>query len=1137
MIRRLVFHTMTALAIAAVTPLPGFAQQSDSGRIRIVVVDASSKAPVALARVLLTGPVIASELTRTNGEVLFTDVPDGIYRARVVKNGYEAATSPQFEIIEGRAVEVSVSLAAASGLRVIGRVTVHSSTAVSADTINQDSAQRRLSSDLADALNKLSGVSVSTASDDSDATQTVSLEGHDASQTQLTLDGIPLSAPGTAGNLGMFATDLFTGASVRMGPQLGGLGGGVNFSTLEPTLSWLSYLTFSAGSYGRYNYSLAETGSDGKLGVALETTDRYTPSLVDGERYLDASGLDYIHNGNTSIGGELVKLHYAFSDTQTLVGTFMNATRESGLVCLRIDGSLPCGYGPNNGMQSNFDMYSLTDDALFGATTVQASIYGMDAKSVRNELNRFVGGVADPSGFATNAASHGFSINAMLPSRERHTIAISTYGTTTQMTSTPLVAQAIPYYLGAAQSSYDAFQVTDTIHSNDKLTLTDAVGISHASHAPSTLLANAGMTWRPTARDTYALSYALGGVAAGGTRQTTLTDPASLQFDCYGNVAYGSAPGDQPGASSSTSLRAAYTRTLPGGNISLQLYRQVQNDVVLPVEVNGSVLTSMGVVPPAYASLVQPIWDSPAGCDQPPGTPFSATQLYFMTPIGGTQRVYQGVELSSYLTLGNLVVQPFYNLTSATVFSVDPRIDNPYSIVIPGRQIPNVPLNRAGITFDYKTPGSPLEYLLDAQYTGSNNWSHLPAYLTLDAGLSAQLEHGTLTAIASNVTNAYGGVFTSAQWEVPYVTLGGTQIANLARPLQPRMYAVTYSVKFGAGAQQVTTQSALENEAPRGPAMFFGGPGGPRGSRAARGSGLRELFSPLPASPPAQPFALRNEAQLCGASDVAYARQLSAALAAFVARIQAAKTPAGYPATMTPPTVTDATIVYHGLGSAYALTVTPRSFERMRPIVGCLTVHRATPDDVTARHLYQPLTQLFMVPQLQFMPSVGLYFAPRPPQPGQENFRVYVLPSSPPANPFEVRSGGSCSGTERNTALELIGELGAHFTKGSPAPSFTITAHAARAGTWYELDPGDPATLGALLRCGRVAGATVVELQQRGWDGKNVPELNYAPALGIYMIRPEFRPNGGTSIPGRQQSAPAPAPTASPGSGLAPLRG
>src|SRR5262249_43335752 len=156
-------------------------------------------------------------------------------------------------------------------------------------TINQDSAQRKLSDDLADALNKLSGVSVTTSGDDSDSAQTISLEGHDPSQTQLTLDGIPLNAPGVAGDLRSFSTDLFQGASVRTGPQLGGLGGGVNFSTLQPTLSWMSALQIGMGNNGKANYSLAETGSFDKLGLAVQTTYRSNPSLVDGERFLDAS--------------------------------------------------------------------------------------------------------------------------------------------------------------------------------------------------------------------------------------------------------------------------------------------------------------------------------------------------------------------------------------------------------------------------------------------------------------------------------------------------------------------------------------------------------------------------------------------------------------------------------------------------------------------------------------------------------------------------------------------------------------------------------------------------------------------------------------------------------------------------------
>src|SRR5579863_9148386 len=267
-------HRIVAATLAAVVALIAVParSQSESGEITIVVTDAVTKAPIGLARVLLDGAVITSELTGDNGTVRFTEVPDGIYRARIVKRGYQSLTSASFEVLDGRVITVNFSLALENGgLKVIGEVTAKASATISSNSIDQNSAQRRLSTDLADALNKLSGVSVSTSSDDSDATQTISLEGHDPTQTQLTLDGIPLNAPGSAGNLAGFATDLFQGASVHMGPSLGGLGGSVNFSTLQPTLSWITQMQLSTGSYGRWNYSVAETGSDGKLGVAVQT--------------------------------------------------------------------------------------------------------------------------------------------------------------------------------------------------------------------------------------------------------------------------------------------------------------------------------------------------------------------------------------------------------------------------------------------------------------------------------------------------------------------------------------------------------------------------------------------------------------------------------------------------------------------------------------------------------------------------------------------------------------------------------------------------------------------------------------------------------------------------------------------------
>src|SRR6516162_2574946 len=73
--------------------------QSESGEIDIVVVDVNTKQPLELARVLLDGPVITSELTGKNGRVVFTDVPDGIYRARIVRSGYQSLTSASFEVL------------------------------------------------------------------------------------------------------------------------------------------------------------------------------------------------------------------------------------------------------------------------------------------------------------------------------------------------------------------------------------------------------------------------------------------------------------------------------------------------------------------------------------------------------------------------------------------------------------------------------------------------------------------------------------------------------------------------------------------------------------------------------------------------------------------------------------------------------------------------------------------------------------------------------------------------------------------------------------------------------------------------------------------------------------------------------
>jgi len=1116
-----------AAALVPFAPMGALAQQDDNGTITIVVNDQATKAPLEGARVVLDGPVVTSAFTDRRGQVLFTDVPDGIYRARILRRSYQTITSDKFEILNGDNVTVSVALALATQLKVIGTVEAKSEASISASVIGPDSAVRKLSSDLADALGKLSGVTVQTSSDDSDAEQTISLEGHDATQTQLTLDGIPLNAPGTAGNIGMFATDLFMGSSVRMGPQIGGLGGGVNFSTLEPTLSWESYYSMATGTLGRNNESFAETGTDGKLGIAVMGVNRLYPSWLDGMLYTDASGLDYVHDGDRNVNGEFVKLRYDLSDSQTLSAMFLGSVSNANLVCARIQyDDIPCGYGPNNYSANSVAVYSITDDVLLGGTSIQGSLYGIGSTSLNDELNRYVNGVPSPIGSSGLNSTHGFTLNALLPAAQRHTLSVTAYGSWSSQQEFPLNDVAIPYYTNNQHSQYMAAQFNDSIHSNSHLTLNESIGVSSSTGGYAGTLASLGVSWHPDRLDTYQATYAVSGSAAAQSRSTILTDPDALRFTCDGDdsFAYGSAPGAEPQPSSSSSARISWLHQFTGGSAIVQLYRQVQNNVLLGTPVNGSVLLADGTLTPSYIAAVQSVFQSNAGCGST--TPFSPANLYFNTPIAGTKGLYQGGSITGFATIGNLVVEPFWDTTVRQVISNSPLIDNPYSYIISGQQYPSTPLQRAGLIFDYKAKRSAFEWYADAEYTGRNNQNNLPAHTQFDGAVNVLFAKGSLTAAVSNIFNTDAGVFSSIANMVPYYTESGMLVPTIARPLTPRSYSVTYTVKFGPGALG-NTHVATSIPQPRGGGRFGGG--GPGGFRQP---------APLPSSPPSDPLAVSDNGEQCPADAHATALQISTELKAYIAQIEAAKTANGYPATMPAPAITDATVTYHGLGTTYALTIAPHFQNEnsagtlasqelvnartpqnataqqrgngrggeFRVFFGCLTLHIAQQADVAAHNLYAPNVGIFGPPQVTFMPAYGLYAIRREQQQaGQESFRVYVLPSSPPKDPFEVRTAPECTGDVRNTATEALGELKAYFTNGTQPHLWAIAAHTAKNGTWYGLTPGDPGMIFSLLFCGRVAATTPEELVPRGWDGLMQPDLNYNAAYGLYLVRPQPR--------------------------------
>ncbi|MDQ6930566.1 MAG: TonB-dependent receptor, partial [Candidatus Eremiobacteraeota bacterium] len=555
------------------------------------------------------------------------------------------------------------------------------------------------------------------------------------------------------------------------------------------------------------------------------------------------------------------------------------------------------------------------------------------------------------------------------------------------------------------------------------------------------------------------------------------SDPSSLRFDCDGNIAYGTAPGDVPGTSSSTDARLNWQHRLKRGVVTTSVYRQVQSGVVLPTQVNG---TAVNGFPNGYLGAVQDAYDSPGGCNRP-GAIFGAQNIYFSVPVGGVRRVYQGISVAATIAAGNFNFQPYYDITQAQIFSNDPRINNPYSIVSSGKQLPNTPLHKAGLTVDYKAPNSHVETLFTAQYVGANNAQNLPAYTLVDAGVEAQLERGSLVFAANNIFNTQSGIFATNAGAVPYTTANGKFIPTIARPNTPREFQVTYTVPFGSAA---TNAPARLLPAPRGP-------------------GRRFALAELPGAPPPDPFAMTTS-DACPSKAQQDAAPIVAQLKRYVAKIEATKTAGGYPdAVPGAPDIAGVHVVYRKTGTSYALSLegTGTAAKGFALAPACFAIHAAQGEDARNRGLFVPEATPFARPALQFMPAVGLYIVRATPQAGQQSFRLYRLPVQAPSAPFAAQSAPACTSAMRPVAQSLLGELQGYFVSGRPLKSWKVVAHSATGGAWYELTNDDAASLPALLNCGHISAASSAEIKAAGFDGVRPPTLNYAPNLGLYIVR------------------------------------
>jgi hypothetical protein len=942
---------LVAAALLCGVPGPASAQ-SDTGEIDLNVVDTALQ-PVGNVRTFLLGAQTANALTTSAGAIQFTDVPVGIYRIRVQARGYDGASTREFDVLPDRAVHVRITLtkltpeelaarraAAASGvangsssgssgssnLKVIAVVTATSKIDITTTDISANSPIRRLSDSLTDALDKLAGVSVTTDATDPNSPVQISLNNQDESQTALTLDGIPLSAPGSAGNLRGIGTDLFSGSSVSFSPTAGGLAGGVNFSTLSPTQALQVRINGTTGTYDRSNYLFATTGSIGRLGFVIEHTDRDSNSPLTFQEYLDQSGLDYAHGGESETESDLLKIRYAFGDDRTsFTASALDTNRLAYAICAQDVTVLPCGIGPNN---YNFGRYGLaygTLQSLVGDVQTTFSAYTNSGTSNVNDLDRYIvelNPVAagdpmspasyvptlDPSASYSNTVTRGIAYGASL-AQGNHTFNFSGNTYSAIDASIPIVgSQYVTSFTNAASSS--RYQFSDVIKSNDKLTLTPTLSFADTSGLGGSFLAGVATTWTPRINDAYSLSVNVGSSQPNLNAVGSYSDPISARFNCGADSAIVSGPGDtgEGAKQSATAVNLTWSHRFNGGaTLSAQAYSQLQTGQLINALIDepSSYFAAAG---PGYLQTLYAAYHSPTVC----GIGGNDPTVFVQEPIAGTRRLYQGVNLTGRFELSPYIaLLPSYSLNGAILEAASGRLDDGPSTTIVGQQLPNRPIHKGNVALDGLIPRPGIELLADAQYVGSNNQQNLGPYVSVSLGVSHRLGPGQLTLFENNAFNAYPGVFATDTNARPLPLSDGDDLLTAATPLTPRTFFLSYAVALGGPAPGPAFRQFERARVAQAPSPTPE----PTGSNAPR---RNQRFTSNPPPPGTDPLSLASARPTCDATAQPLAQPVFDSLRAYVAAYEKGEKP---------PAVTGFTLTPYktpaGSAVAYYLEVRP----------------------------------------------------------------------------------------------------------------------------------------------------------------------------------------------------------------------
>ena len=717
-----------------------------------------------------TGPGESrTDLAGAEGRVDVSGFGPGAVRLVVSAEGYAERRSA-FDLPDRLAAPFTV-VVRLGRLSEIGRTSAQPRGGSAERIVDPGSPVRRISSDLLDALGRLGGVSVLG----NPAVARIGLRGRDPSETSFTLNGTPV---------GVNAAQLAVNGDLLQAADVDSAHDSIAFSLLSPTVEPLQTAEAGFGGYGASLVRSTFQGTSGRIGYALAHAERGSDSVLDRRVYRDLSGLTYRHVGQLVTIGDYAKVALPVGDWSLSVSDAVTRSAGNPLPAY-LAGSVPAGVGPGERRTTNAENAIVVANGTVRGLALSLNASSWSFRAYDDERSRVA--AAGPAPLTLMDTTSGRSVQGYASAAvgERRTVEL--LGTLTWTRTSAGFAEPGAAAANAAAAVRRTFKLTERWKLDpDRSLLASAVLDSDGTALLPTLRLEERLRHGGADRS-LSLEYARKPVRFDVPENVRmLFDPRSASYDCGGRVISAAVAGDAAAQPTVLAANASVASRGTGWHVQAGAYYELQRNLLLTGASQRADALATAALAPFVNDLVNG-FGSFGGCS---GS-VTAADVTLIRDVAGASVRYDGIELAGGFGVGKtLLFEADVAMQQAVATALPPALSSARSYYAVGRQLPNVPYWNGTASLDWQSNDGRTEALANATLISANNRKNLPAVTLFSVAVQRAFSPKLLvTAVATNVTGAYPGAFTSARYAMPYLLADGTLQPALAAPeLPPRLF-------------------------------------------------------------------------------------------------------------------------------------------------------------------------------------------------------------------------------------------------------------------------------------------------------------------------------------------------------------